>query len=78
MYLFAPLCSQLRTTDFNNFRLENGFRVWPSMWGHKTPDPVCFNCPVKPNKPLSPFFVRKAKKDPFENVFGGKYIMYIY
>ncbi|XP_035712762.1 protein unc-80 homolog isoform X4 [Folsomia candida] len=71
VYLFAPLCSQLRVTDFNNFRLENGFRVWPSMWGHKVPDKVvCFNCPVKPTNPLSPFFIRKQKKDPFENVFG--------
>lgn len=42
------------------------------MWVHKTPDPVCFNCPVKPKNQLSPFFIRKAKKDPFENVFGGR------
>ncbi|CAL8099332.1 unnamed protein product [Orchesella dallaii] len=69
VYLFAPLCQQLRPTDFNNFRLENGFRIWPSMWAHKTPDPTCFVCPVKPKQVLDPFFVRKTKKDPFSDVF---------
>lgn len=71
VYLFAPLCQQLRPTDFNNFRLENGFRIWPSMWSHKSPDPVCFVCPVKPKQALDPYFVRKTKKDPFGDVFTG-------
>lgn len=71
VYLFAPLCQQLRPTDFNNFRLENGFRIWPSMWAYKSPDPVCFVCPVKPKQALDPYFVRKTKKDPFGDVFTG-------
>ncbi|CAG7787075.1 unnamed protein product [Allacma fusca] len=71
VYLFAPLCNQLKPSDFNNFRLENGYRIWPAMWSYKSPDPLCFTCPVKPKQPLNPFFVRKNKKELFGDVFVG-------
>ena len=71
VYLFGPLCYQLRSTDFNNFRLENGYRIWPAMWSNKTPDLVCFTCPVKPTQYLDPYFVRKNKKELVGDVFVG-------
>ena len=71
VYLFAPLCNQLKMADFNNFRLENGYRIWPAMWSYKSPDPLCFTCPVKPKQLLNPFFVRKNKKELFGDVFVG-------
>lgn len=59
MYLFAPIAHHLKESDFQNFRLENGLRLWQGMWEFKAPGAPCFSAPVKPKArqllcPISP------------------------
>lgn len=48
VYLFAPIAHHLKESDFQNFRLENGLRLWQGMWEFKAPGAPCFSAPVKP------------------------------
>lgn len=48
VYLFAPIAHHLKESDFQNFRLENGIKLWQGMWEYKTPGAPCFSAPVKP------------------------------
>ncbi|QQP52924.1 Uncharacterized protein FKW44_005221, partial [Caligus rogercresseyi] len=39
IYLFAPICSNVRESDFmQNFRLEGGKRIWKALWEFNQPD----------------------------------------
>ncbi|CAB4054728.1 UNC80 [Lepeophtheirus salmonis] len=52
IYLFAPICSNVRESDFmQNFRLENGKKIWKALWDFNQPDVPCFSAKVKPRKP---------------------------
>uniref|UniRef100_A0A1B0CSU9 Uncharacterized protein n=2 Tax=Lutzomyia longipalpis TaxID=7200 RepID=A0A1B0CSU9_LUTLO len=48
VYLFAPVAHHLKESDFQNFRLENGIRLWQGMWEYRAPNAPCFIAPVKP------------------------------
>ncbi|KAA0198423.1 hypothetical protein HAZT_HAZT009566 [Hyalella azteca] len=50
VYLFAPLLRILRESDFQNFRLENGLKIWGALWEHRHPDVAVFTTPVSPQK----------------------------
>lgn len=54
VFLFAPLSHHLKESDFtNNYRLENGLKMWQAMWEFRHPDAPCFTTLVKPKpKPL--------------------------
>jgi protein unc-80 len=38
----------LKESDFQNFRLENGIKLWQGMWEYRAPNVQCFIAPVKP------------------------------
>lgn len=49
VYLFAPVVHHLKESDFQNFRLENGIKLWHGMWEFSAPyGAPCFTAPVKP------------------------------
>ncbi|XP_069694360.1 protein unc-80 homolog isoform X2 [Periplaneta americana] len=48
VYLFAPICHHLKESDFQNYRLENGLKIWQAMWDYQHPDTACFTAHVKP------------------------------
>ncbi|XP_073952386.1 unc80, NALCN channel complex subunit isoform X3 [Choristoneura fumiferana] len=54
VFLFAPISHHLKESDFtNNFRLENGLKMWQALWEFRHPDAPCFTTHVKPKpKPL--------------------------
>lgn len=67
IYLFAPICTNIRESDFNqNFRLENGKQIWQALWEFRHPDAEGFIAPVKPRKHISRDMQKirdKRKKD---------------
>ncbi|KFM72565.1 Protein unc-80-like protein, partial [Stegodyphus mimosarum] len=47
VYLFSPLGDFLKHSDFmTNFRLENGLKLWESLWEFKHPNVPCFTTHV--------------------------------
>lgn len=38
----------MKESDFLNFRLENGLKLWQGMWEYRSPNIGCFLAPVKP------------------------------
>ncbi|XP_030758641.1 protein unc-80 homolog isoform X4 [Sitophilus oryzae] len=72
VYLFAPLCQNLKESDFQNFRLENGLKIWQPMWEFRHPEAPCFiyHCKPKPK-----FFHGKSAKWKTQcgDVFMGKH-----
>lgn len=48
VYLFAPIAHHLKESDFENFRLEQGLRLWQAMWEYRAPAVACFVAAVKP------------------------------
>jgi len=50
VYLFAPLRHLLKEADLQNFRLENGLKIWPALWDYRHPNALCFTAPVRPKK----------------------------
>ncbi|CAH1781833.1 unnamed protein product [Owenia fusiformis] len=52
VYLFAPLVSSLRESDFQSLKLESGLRLWQAIWEFRQPDILCFSTPVKPKRTL--------------------------
>lgn len=49
VYLFAPIVHHLKESDFQNYRLENGIKLWHGMWEFSPPyGAPCFTAPVKP------------------------------
>ena len=69
VYLFAPLCQNLKESDFQNFRLENGLKIWQAMWEFRHPDANCFvtHCKPKPKYLAG----RHRMKQQFGDVFIG-------
>ena len=48
IYLFAPICSNIRESDFTqNMRLESGKQIWEALWQNRHPDAECFITPVR-------------------------------
>ncbi|CAL4094797.1 unnamed protein product, partial [Meganyctiphanes norvegica] len=50
VYLFAPLLHTLKESDFQNFRLENGLKIWSALWEYRHPDVPAFTTPVRPRR----------------------------
>lgn len=49
VYLFAPIVHHLKESDFQNYRLENGVKLWHGMWEFTAPyGAPCFTAAVKP------------------------------
>lgn len=47
VYLFAPICANVRETDFDaNMRLVNGRKIWAAMWEYRHPDVDSFTAQV--------------------------------
>ncbi|VEN40785.1 unnamed protein product, partial [Callosobruchus maculatus] len=70
IYLFAPICNNLKESDFQNFRLENGLKIWQALWDFKHPDAPCFYTQCKPE----PKFLngRRSRSKQFGDVFVGR------
>ncbi|XP_049834730.1 protein unc-80 homolog isoform X4 [Schistocerca gregaria] len=72
VYLFAPICHNLKESDFQNFRLENGLKMWQALWDYQHPDTACFTAHVKP-KPRSLWAKMVRGPQPqFGDVFLGR------
>lgn len=72
IYLFAPVSHLLKESDFQNFRLENGLKVWQAMWEFRHPESPCFTTHCKPKpKHLSGKYM-KNQKPIFGDVFLGR------
>lgn len=56
IYLFAPLLHTLKESDFQNFRLENGLKIWAALWEYRHPDVPAFTTPVRPRRYYSLVF----------------------
>ena len=51
VYLFAPICQNIRETDFDqNMRLINGRKIWSAMWEYRHPDVETFTAQVNINQ----------------------------
>lgn len=71
MFLFAPISQHLKESDFtNNYRLENGLKMWQALWEFRHPDAACFTTLVKP-KPRS-IGGKYSKRTQPEDVFLGR------
>ncbi|KAJ8917161.1 hypothetical protein NQ315_012653 [Exocentrus adspersus] len=70
VYLFAPICHNLKESDFQNFRLENGLKIWQAMWEFRHPDAPCFASHCKPKPKLLDGKLPKVKAQ-FGDVFLG-------
>ncbi|CAG9815245.1 unnamed protein product, partial [Phaedon cochleariae] len=71
IYLFAPICNNLKESDFQNFRLENGLKIWQAMWEFRHPDAPCFVTHCKP-KPKFLNGKHLKNKQHFGDVFVGR------
>ncbi|XP_025829365.1 protein unc-80 homolog [Agrilus planipennis] len=71
IYLFAPICNNLKESDFQTFRLENGLKIWQGLWEYRHPDVPCFTAQCKPK--LKGFMGRSTRR-PYTHgdVFLGK------
>ncbi|CAH1139308.1 unnamed protein product [Phyllotreta striolata] len=71
VYLFVPICNNLKESDFQNFRLENGLKIWQPLWEYRHPDAPCF---VSHCKPKPKFLNGKTSKNKqfFGDVFVGR------
>jgi hypothetical protein len=69
VYLLAPLCHQVKECDLQNFRLENGLKLWQALWEYRHPDARCFTvlCKTKPSHPWA-----HHKKSHCGDVFIGR------
>ncbi|CAK1579375.1 unnamed protein product [Parnassius mnemosyne] len=71
VFLFAPISHHLKESDFtNNYRLENGLKMWQALWEFRHPDAACFTTLVKPKpRPLGGKF---SKRSQHGDVFLGR------
>lgn len=73
IYLFSPLISYLKHSDFlSSFRLENGHKLWVPLFNYKHPNIPSFTSQVKPKRTI----VRASRYEPrvqpkFGDVFIG-------
>ncbi|CAG4970497.1 unnamed protein product [Parnassius apollo] len=63
VFLFAPISHHLKESDFtNNYRLENGLKMWQALWEFRHPDAACFTTLVKPKpRPLGGKFSKRSR-----------------
>lgn len=71
VYLFAPIAHHLKESDFQNFRLETGLKLWQGMWEYRAPQVACFTAPVKPRSRY--FSANGSVNTQSEEVFSGKF-----
>ncbi|KAK9884494.1 hypothetical protein WA026_007335 [Henosepilachna vigintioctopunctata] len=71
VYLFAPICHNFKESDFQNFRLENGLKIWQPMWEFRHPEGLCFSsqCKPKPKNFSNKYWRYKVH---FGDVFQGR------
>lgn len=72
VYLFAPVAHHLKESDFQNFRLENGLKLWQGMWEYRSPNIQCFLAPVKPKARQYLQSTSSTTPQSTEQVFAGK------
>ena len=64
VYLFAPICQNIRETDFDqNMRLINGRKIWAAMWEYRHPDVDTFTAQVKPKQTIVKDLRKKISKN---------------
>jgi len=69
VYLFAPICANVRETDFDaNMRLVNGRKIWAAMWEYRHPDVDSFTAQVKPKLTQVRDISKKGNKDAADDV----------
>ncbi|XP_055936881.1 protein unc-80 homolog isoform X2 [Argiope bruennichi] len=72
VYLFAPLGDFLKHSDFmTSFRLENGLKLWESLWEYKHPNVPCFTTHVMPKRTFLRGRREKQNAAKFGDVFIG-------
>lgn len=72
VYLFAPLGDFLKHSDFmTSFRLENGLKLWESLWEYKHPNVPCFTTHVMPKRAFLKGKRDKQNAAKFGDVFIG-------
>ena len=72
VYLFAPIAHHLKESDFQNFRLENGLKLWQGMWEYRSPNIQCFLAPVKPKARQYLLSTSSTTPQSADQVFAGK------
>ena len=69
VYLFAPICQNIRETDFDqNMRLINGRKIWSAMWEYRHPDVETFTAQVKPRQTIVKDLRKKISKNTGDDV----------
>ncbi|XP_071534011.1 protein unc-80 homolog isoform X8 [Panulirus ornatus] len=71
IYLFAPLLHTLKESDFQNFRLENGLKIWAALWEYRHPDVPAFTTPVRPRRQVLRATKVRRSNTQFGDVFLG-------
>ncbi|XP_050693714.1 protein unc-80 homolog isoform X3 [Eriocheir sinensis] len=71
VYLFAPLLHTLKESDFQNFRLENGLKIWAALWEYRHPDVPAFTTPVRPRRQVLRARKMRRSNTQFGDVFLG-------
>lgn len=78
IYLFAPLCHQIKESDLQTFRLENGLKLWQAMWDYRHPDSLCFTAHCKPKPRAIWNKLLKEANTQFGDVFLGSMKFYFW
>ncbi|XP_066978451.1 protein unc-80 homolog isoform X1 [Macrobrachium rosenbergii] len=71
VYLFAPLLHTLKESDFQNFRLENGLKIWAALWEYRHPDVPAFTTAVRPRRQVLRAKKVRRSNTQFGDVFLG-------
>ncbi|KAK7065543.1 Protein unc-80 [Halocaridina rubra] len=71
IYLFAPLLHTLKESDFQNFRLENGLKIWSALWEYRHPDVPAFTTAVRPRRQVLRAKKVRRSNTQFGDVFLG-------
>ncbi|XP_076052747.1 protein unc-80 homolog [Oratosquilla oratoria] len=71
IYLFAPLLHNLQESDFQNWRLENGLKIWGALWEYRHPDVPAFTSPVRPRRTVLRARKMRRSNTQFGDVFLG-------
>ncbi|KAK4295650.1 hypothetical protein Pmani_031794 [Petrolisthes manimaculis] len=71
VYLFAPLLHTLKESDFQNFRLENGLKIWAALWEYRHPDVPAFTTAVRPRRQVLRAKKLRRSNTQFGDVFLG-------
>nr|XP_027221615.1 protein unc-80 homolog [Penaeus vannamei] len=71
IYLFAPLLHTLKESDFQNFRLENGLKIWSPLWEYRHPDVPAFTTAVRPRRQVLRAKKVRRSNTQFGDVFLG-------